>query len=99
MTKLSPSSHQRQLVGKGTAQKDKGTNRRMLDYPVTTCMVIAVHMAVARDVFDYVFICCPFSHDISWMRSGTCLSQLLRVSLLLFYLNTYSLFNGEKVTL
>ena len=22
-------------------------------------------------VFDGVFLCCPFSHEISWMRSGT----------------------------
>ena len=32
---------------------------------------IAVHLAVAGDVFDGVFLCCPFSHEISWMRSGT----------------------------
>ena len=31
---------------------------------------IAVHLAVAGDVFDGVFLCCPFSHE-SWMRSGT----------------------------
>ena len=32
---------------------------------------IAVHLAVAGDVFDGVFLCCPFSHEMSWMRSGT----------------------------
>ena len=32
---------------------------------------IAVHLAVACDVFDGVFLCCPFSHEMSWMRSGT----------------------------
>ena len=40
---------------------------------------IAVHLAVA--VFDCVFLCCPFSHEITWMRSGTYLSQFLRVFL------------------
>ena len=32
---------------------------------------IAVHLAVAGDVFDGVFLCCPFSHEMSWVRSGT----------------------------
>ena len=32
---------------------------------------IAVQLAVAGDVFDGVFLCCPFSHEMSWMRSGT----------------------------
>ena len=32
---------------------------------------IAFHLAVAGDVFDGVFLCCPFSHEMSWMRSGT----------------------------
>ena len=32
---------------------------------------MAVHLAVAGDVFDGVFLCCPFSHEMSWMRSGT----------------------------
>ena len=26
---------------------------------------IAVHLAVAGDVFDGVFLCCPFSHEMS----------------------------------
>ena len=30
---------------------------------------IAVHLAVACDVYDGVFLCCPFSHEMSWMRS------------------------------
>ena len=30
---------------------------------------IAVHLAVAGDVFDGVFLCCSFSHEMSWMRS------------------------------
>ena len=32
---------------------------------------IAVHLAVACDVFDGLFLCCPFSYEMSWMRSGT----------------------------
>ena len=32
---------------------------------------IAVHLAVAGDVFDGVFWCCPLSHEMSLMRSGT----------------------------
>ena len=31
----------------------------------------AVHLAAACDVFGGVFLCCPFSHEMSWMRSGT----------------------------
>ena len=30
---------------------------------------IAVHLAVAFDVYDGVFLCCPLSHEVSWMRS------------------------------
>ena len=30
---------------------------------------VAVHLAVACDVYDGVFLCCPFSHEVSWMRS------------------------------
>ena len=39
----------------------------------------AVHLAVAGDVFDGVFLCSPFSHQMPWMRSGTDLSLFLRV--------------------
>ena len=42
---------------------------------------IAVHLAVAGDVFDGVFLWCPFSREMFWMRSGTLLSKLLRVFL------------------
>ena len=32
---------------------------------------MAVLLAIAGDVFDGVlFLCCPFSHEMSWMRSG-----------------------------
>ena len=47
------------------------------------------HLAVAGVVFDGVFLCCPFSHEMSWMRSGTYLSQFLRV-----YLPTRGLTGG-----
>ena len=45
-------------IGKNSCQ--------MLDSPVWE---IAVHLAVACDVYDGVFLCCPFSHEVSWMRS------------------------------
>ena len=45
---------------------------------------IAVHLAVAGDIFDGVFLCCPFSHEMSWVRSETKLSQFLRVFLPIF---------------
>ena len=28
---------------------------------------IAVHLAIASDVFDGVFLCCTFSHEMSWV--------------------------------
>ena len=31
---------------------------------------VAVHLAVACDVFIGVSLCCPFSHEMSWMGSG-----------------------------
>ena len=30
---------------------------------------IAIHLAVACDVYDGVFLCYLFSHEVSWMRS------------------------------
>ena len=30
---------------------------------------IAVHLAVGCDDYDGVFLCCPFSHEVSWTRS------------------------------
>ena len=41
---------------------------------------IAVHLAVGGDVFDRVFLCC-FPNEMFWTRSGTELSQFLRVFL------------------
>ena len=32
---------------------------------------VAVHLAVAGDVYDGVFLCFLFSHEMSWMRSWT----------------------------
>ena len=32
---------------------------------------IAVHLAVAGDVYDGASLWCPFSHEMSWMRSWT----------------------------
>ena len=42
---------------------------------------MAVHLAIAGDVFDDVLVCAVFSHEMSWMRSGTHLSQFLRIFL------------------
>ena len=43
---------------------------------------MAVHLTVAGDVFDGVLFCALlFSHNMSWMRSGTELSQFLRIFL------------------
>ena len=33
------------------------------------CLVRQMDLAVACDVYDGVFLCCPFSHEMSWMRS------------------------------
>ena len=49
----------------------------MLDYPVTTLWEIAVHLTVVGLVYDGVFLCCLFSHEMFWMRSGTELNQLV----------------------
>ena len=49
---------------------------------------IAVHLAVAGDGYDGVFLCCPFSHAMSWMRSWTKLSHFRRV-----FLPTLTLFD------
>ena len=42
---------------------------------------MTVHLAVAGDVFIDVSLWCPFSHEMSWMRYVTELSQFLRISL------------------
>ena len=34
-------------------------------------MGTAAHLAVAGGVFDGVFLCCPFSHEVSRIKSGT----------------------------
>ena len=41
--------------------------------PLLFCPVweIAVHLAVAGGVYDGVFSCRPFPHEISWMKSLT----------------------------
>ena len=36
---------------------------------------IAIHLAVAGGVYGGVFLCCPFSREMSWMRSW---NQFLR---------------------
>ena len=43
---------------------------------------IAVHLAVAGDVFNGVFVCCPFFHKMSWMKFGTLLGSSLERSVI-----------------
>ena len=56
----------------------------MLNVRLVGVWEITDHLAVAGDVFDGVFLCCVFSHEMSWVRSGTSLSQFLRVFLSTF---------------
>ena len=42
---------------------------------------MAVHMAVAGDVFDGVLFCAVLFPEMSWMRSGIELSQSLKIFL------------------
>ena len=42
---------------------------------------MAVHLAVACDVFDCVLFLLSFSYEMSWVRSGTKLSLFLRIFL------------------
>ena len=48
------------------------------------------HLVVAGDVFDGVFLCCPFSHEMSWMRSGTELSPFFEGFLTCSYTTCYT---------
>ena len=48
---------------------------------------MAVHLAVACDAFMDVSLCCPFSHEMSWIRYGAQLGRFLRVFLLTFLLH------------
>ena len=51
-------------------------HKTFFGYCLFLCAVInqiAVHLAAAGYVYD-VFLCCPFTHKMSWMRSGTELS-------------------------
>ena len=46
---------------------------------------MAIYLAVAGDVFDNGSFCAVvFAHEMSWMRSGTELSQFLRIFLATF---------------
>ena len=53
----------------------------MSDTPLPPLWETAIHLAAAGDIFDCVFLCCPFSHEMSWMRSGTELGWFPRVFL------------------
>ena len=53
---------------------------------------MAVHLAVASNVYGGVFLCCPFSHEMSLVGSWTQLSQFLRVFLPTLELSLEELF-------
>ena len=40
-----------------------------------------MYLVLAGNVYAGVFLCCPFSPEMSWMRSGAKLSQVLMVFL------------------
>ena len=46
-------------------------NVRLAGDHLYACMGNSVHLAVAGDIFDGVFFAVLFSHQMSWMRSGT----------------------------
>ena len=54
-------------------------------------------MAVASDAFDGVFLCCSFYYEMSWIRSGTQLSQFLRVFLPTLYMNFVQTVNRDYI--
>ena len=58
----------------------------ILERPVSF-LEMAVHLAEAGNAFDGVLFC-AVSPEMSWMRSGTELSQLLKISYLLNTLNS-----------
>ena len=49
---------------------------------MTTLWEMAAHLAIVDDVSgDVLFSSCPYSHEMSLMRSGTELSEFLRIFL------------------
>ena len=47
-------------------------------------------------LFTWLSLVMSFSHEMSWMRSGTKLSQFLRVFLPTFIEDIYSVHGGKK---
>ena len=56
-----------------------------------------VPLPVAGDDFDGVFLCCPFSIEMFWMRTETELSQVLRAYLPTLPLHTAFQYNPTNV--
>ena len=57
-----------------TILRDTGASQSLiladtLPFSEKTSSGTSVHLAVACDVYDGVFLCCSFSHEVSWMRS------------------------------
>ena len=46
---------------------------------------VAARLVVDGGVFVGVFLCCPFSRGVSWMRYGNLLGQFIRVFLPTFF--------------
>ena len=54
---------------------------------------MAVQLCIADDVFDGSYFMLLFSHEMSWMRSGTKLSQVMRIFLPTFMFRVFDRFN------
>ena len=56
------------------------------------------YLTVAGDVFDGVFLCCPFSHVMSWMISGASSSSSSWFRAGIFVKNVFS-FAGQGLVM
>ena len=43
----------------------------MLFNPLYTAELFHCHLLDAGEGYDGVFLCCPFSHEMTWLRSWT----------------------------
>ena len=65
--------YSRTAYGQASRMFSAGKDSLKADRSPKSCWMRSAyfHLAVACDVFDGVFLCCPFSHKMSWMRSET----------------------------
>ena len=68
---------------------------------------IVFHLAVACDVYDSVFLCCPFSHEMSWIiesvsegfpRRLFCFGSLVILDVARCYLWLFTLYINIKIS-